>query len=126
MSIRKPAASMLGAGALVTVSVLGATGTASAATAAGTVEGCPSGYVCIYPQDAGWNGGHPSLKYYTYGAHNLSNQYGVHRIFNNQTGGAKMHTCKGSGGTQCDSGYLPAGDYMDKNLTPINSIVLQP
>jgi hypothetical protein len=125
MSVRKFAASALAAGALVTVSVIGTTGTASAA-AAGTVEGCPSGYVCIYPQDSGWNGGHPSSTYYTYGSHNLSNEYGVHRVFNNQTGGAKMRTCKGYNGTQCDSGYLPAGTYMDKNLTPINSILLQP
>jgi ABC-type sugar transport system substrate-binding protein len=36
---------------------------ATAAQASGTYEGCPYGFVCVYPQDAGWNGGRPSLLY---------------------------------------------------------------
>jgi hypothetical protein len=87
--------------------------------------GCPSGAVCIYPQNAGWNNARPSHIYWRYGYHNLRNQYGVHRIYNNQTGGATMRTCLGYNGTRCE-GYLPAGWYIDKNLTPINSITLQP
>lgn len=48
--------------------------TPSAAQAAGTVHGCGYGFVCVYPQDKGWNGDHPSYAWQTYGAHNLSNQ----------------------------------------------------
>lgn len=118
---------------LTTAAVALAAGTATAATveapsrtaqvAAG--HGCPSGYVCIYPRDAGWNGDRPSHFYYKYGAYNLSGMYGKHRIFNNQTGSARMRTCTGWNGTGCE-GYLPAGWYIDKEMTPINSIVLLP
>ncbi|WP_327156626.1 hypothetical protein [Streptomyces tubercidicus] len=104
--------------------VVGTAGPAAAAKAA-TTQGCPYGAVCIYPQNAGWNGGHPSHFYYSYGAHNLSNMVGVHRIYNNQSGGATMRTCTGYNGTGCE-GYLPANNYIDKNMTPINSITLQP
>jgi hypothetical protein len=117
-SIRTAAAIALAAGVVTTVGVTGA-------QAATKYQGCDPGYVCIYPQNAGWNGGHPSLAYKTYGYHNLSGQYGVHRIFNNQTGGATMRTCTGYNGTGCQ-GYLQAWSYMDKNLTPINSITLEP
>ncbi|MGF1427930.1 hypothetical protein [Kitasatospora sp. LaBMicrA B282] len=84
---------------------------------------CPSGDVCIYP-DASFNSA-PQLTYYAYGTYNLSNMYGVHRIYNNQTGGATMRTCTGYNGDGCQ-GYLPAGWYIDKDLTPINSITLEP
>ena len=97
---------------------------ATNAEAAGTYEGCPAGYVCVYP-GAGWNGGNPSLKYYTYGAHNLSNQYGVHRVFNNQTGGATLQLC-----TQYNGGNpvfeVNSFTYTDYDLTPINSLLLEP
>ena len=109
--------------ALATVAITAIGGTE--AQAAGTYEGCPYGYVCVYPEGTGWNGGHPSLLFYTYGAHNLSNQFGVHRVFNNQSGGATARTCTGYNGTGCQ-GYLTAYSYIDKNLTPINSITLQP
>ena len=87
--------------------------------------GCPSGAVCIYPQNAGWNNGHPSDMFWSYGAHNLSNMSGVHRLYNNQTGGATTRTCTGYNGSGCE-GYLPAGWYIDKDFTPINSITLEP
>ncbi|REK90341.1 hypothetical protein DY245_11065 [Streptomyces inhibens] len=102
--------------------VVGTAGTAAAA--AGTYEGCPYGAVCIYPQNAGWNGGHPSLVYYSYGAHNLSNQFGTHRIFNNQSGGATVRVCTGYNGTGC-GGTTPPWTYYDRDFTPINSILLE-
>jgi hypothetical protein len=92
--------------------------------AAATIQGCPSGYVCIYP-NAGWNGGHPSHLYFRYGCYNLNNMFGVHRIFNNQTGGAAIRTCLQFGCGGCE-GFLLPGTFIDKNLTPINSIVLVP
>jgi hypothetical protein len=103
--------------------LLGAAGVSSASSV--TVHGCPSGAVCIYPQDAGWNGDHPSDVYFSYGAHNLVNQNGMHYILNNQTGGATMRTCTGYNGTGCE-GYLPQDWSINKDLTPINSITLEP
>jgi hypothetical protein len=117
-AMRTAAALALAAGALVTA-------TATQAQAV-TRHGCPDGYVCIYPENAGWNNDVPSHKYYTYGYHNLSNMVGVHRIINNQTGGATLQTCTGYNGTGCE-GYLPGGGWsIDKNMTPINSIRLNP
>ncbi|MEU4560170.1 hypothetical protein AB0F72_17440 [Actinoplanes sp. NPDC023936] len=118
----KRAAGML---AVATVASAGALlPNATAAQAAGTIQGCPSGYVCIYP-NAGWNNGRPSLKFYTYGAHNLSGQYGVKRFFNNQTGGAIARNCTGYNGTGCGGAQTP-GTYGDYNYTPYNSVLLQP
>ncbi|MFJ9415137.1 MULTISPECIES: hypothetical protein [unclassified Streptomyces] len=97
---------------------------ANAAQAAGTVHGCPSGAFCIYPQNAGWNNDRPSNTYYSYGAHNLSNQVGNHMIFNNQTGGAWVRTCTGYNGSGDCQGWMAAGQYFVKDLTPINSVLL--
>ncbi|EMF53903.1 MULTISPECIES: hypothetical protein [Streptomyces] len=117
-AMRTAAALVLAAGAVMTA-------TATQAQAA-TSHGCPDGYVCIYPENAGWNNDQPSHKYYTYGYHNLSNMVGTHRIINNQTGGATMQTCTGYNGTGCE-GYLPGGGWsIDKYMTPINSIRLNP
>jgi hypothetical protein len=115
----KAAAAITFAAGMVTT--IGATN----AQADGPYEGCPSGAVCIYPQDAGWNNGQPSDTYYSYGAHNLSNQFGIHRIFNNQYDGATMRTCTGPDGNGCQ-GYLDEFTYEDIDLTPINSITLEP
>ncbi len=73
---------------------------------------------------AGWNGDRPSHAYYSYGAHNLSGQVGQHYVFNNQTGGAKARTCTGYDGTGDCQGFMDPGYYVDKDLTPVNSIVL--
>jgi hypothetical protein len=119
--MRNVSAITLAAGAVMSVGAA----TATSASAAGSYEGCPSGYVCLYPENAGWNGGHPSALYYYYGAYNLSNQYGTHRFFNNQTGGAVGHICTGyDGGGTCLG--QPAGTWSDDNFTPINSITLTP
>ena len=107
------------------VGALGASNAGAEGQAAAEQQGCPSGAVCIYPEGKGWNGGHPSDVYESYGAHNITGQTGVHRIYNNQTGGATMSTCTGANGTGCE-GRLPANNYIDKNMTPINSITLQP
>jgi hypothetical protein len=106
--------------AALTASSFGVMG-APAAHAA-TSHGCPSGDVCIYPSGS-WNSDKPSLKYYTYGAHNLSNQLGTHRVFNNQTGGATVQTCTAYDGGGCGTAHKP-GWYGDVNLTPINSVKL--
>ncbi|MER6999337.1 hypothetical protein [Streptomyces sp. NPDC000410] len=84
--------------------------------------GCPDGAVCIYPQDQD-PAQKPSDIFYSYGAHNLSNQFGNHWVLNNQTGGATAALCTGSGGSGCGERIAAdTGVYAD--LTPINSITL--
>ncbi|MFC7327061.1 hypothetical protein [Marinactinospora rubrisoli] len=118
--ITKAAALTFAVAALATVGMT----SANAAEAAATVRGCPSGAVCIYPQNAGWNNDRPSHAFYSYGAHNIYGQVGLHYVFNNQTGGATARTCTGANGTGDCQGHLPAGYYIEKDLTPINSILL--
>lgn len=106
------------AGIVLTLGVPG-----GAAYAAGEFQGCPLGYVCLYPQNAGWNNGVPSHRWFYYGSYNLSNQFGTHRFFNNQTDGAKAWTCLNYGGTNCPT-YQIANSWWDYNFTPINSVKL--
>jgi hypothetical protein len=104
--------------------VLSIGGSANATQAAATSHGCPSGAVCLYP-NAGWNGDKPTYKFYSYGAHKIYNQYGMKRIFNNQTGGAIARNCYDTAGKDC-GGIQRAGTYADYNYTPYNSILLAP
>jgi hypothetical protein len=104
----------------------------------GTVEGCPLGDVCVYPVNAGWNGGHPEARgeFYTYGVHVLQNEFNAHYVLNNQTGRALAYICLNANGTGCGSGYLCSyvsqgsllanDDWVDVDLTSYNSIVLAP
>jgi hypothetical protein len=124
---KKTVATIVAAGALL-ASAVGAT-TASAvtvakATAAAGSQGCPSGAFCIYPRDKGFNGGHPELVYYSYGAHNLSNVLGMHAMYNNQTGGAGFKLCFDYGGGRCTGNITHVGGFVPYDFTPINSIVL--
>jgi hypothetical protein len=82
---------------------------------------CPSGYVCIYP-DTSANG--VPAKYYRYGSYNLSNVFGNRLVVNNQTGGAGLRLCSAYGGQNCGVRLGP-GNYV-VNLSPINSILLEP
>ena len=81
-----------------------------------TSHGCPSGYVCFYP-GAGWNGDRPSRKFFTYGAHNLSNVVGTYRVYNNQTDNAYVRTCTGYNGTGCE-GYIYARTSGTRSGSP--------
>ena len=93
-------------------------------TIAPSGTGCPSGAVCIYPDDS-WNGGNPTYVFWSYGAHQIYNQYGEHRVYNNQTGGAGVTLCQHSDGDEC--GYIvPAGEYSDYKLDRVNSFLLFP
>ncbi|WP_158607481.1 glycoside hydrolase domain-containing protein [Flexivirga caeni] len=114
----------LTAAGLATLTVASFGVTSAPAASAATSHGCPSGDVCIYPSGS-WNGDKPSFKYYTYGAHNLSNQLGTHRVFNNQTGGATLQLCTAYNGGGCGTAHKP-GWYGDVNLAPTNSIKLSP
>ncbi|MFF5301689.1 MULTISPECIES: hypothetical protein [unclassified Streptomyces] len=111
--------------ATATIAVVAMSGAAQAKPAGGVPwDGCPSGAVCIYgegvvPKD----NPHPTDVYYSYGAHNLSNQFGQHWILNNQTGGASVTLCNGSNGTNCTD-TIAQDNGLLRNFTPINSIVL--
>lgn len=124
--LKTTAAVALAAGATMAVTLptaqAASTATSGTQQATAAYQGCPSGAVCIYP-NASWNGGRPSHVFYSYGGHNLSNQYGVHRVFNNQTGGATASFCWKYNGQDCRS-WIPSWYYTDIDLTPINSIRL--
>lgn len=98
---------------------------ARAAATASSFEGCPSGYVCIYPF-SGFNGGKPDLFFYTYGNHNLVDVIGVHMLVDNQTGHAWDFECSGYGGTGTTLAGGEAFSYADINFTPVNSVRLKP
>lgn len=111
------------AGVAVSVAAGAVMMSAPAAQAASLYEGCPAGWVCMYPQNAGWNSGHPEHMWYSYGNYNLSNEYGTHRFFNNQTGTGAAGMCLGYNGTGTCY-YQPTGTWSDDNFTPINSVRL--
>ena len=88
-------------------------------------HGCPRGYVCIYPRDAGWNNNHPSYRFYYYGVHNLHNQFGTHRVFNNQYDQASANLCPRYNTCFLEGmAWIRASEWGDYNLTPVNSISL--
>jgi hypothetical protein len=121
---------------------LGLFGAGPTQAATTTIHGCPRGAVCIYPRGAGWNGGKPSIKLWSYGPHNLSNQYGHHYVLNNQydyhPSGGGWAAAMAGGYTGYDAtgtlswtliNYIHrgAGGYAawaNPDLTPINSINL--
>ncbi|MET9467117.1 hypothetical protein ABZY44_20400 [Streptomyces sp. NPDC006544] len=107
--------------ATATAAVVALSG-AAGAQPANPWAGCPDGAVCIYPQNQN-PAVKPSHVFYSYGAHNLSNQYGNHWVLNNQTGGAGARLCTGSNGVNCGNSIAQGtGVYAD--LGPINSITL--
>jgi len=99
--------------------------TAGTASASGSYYGCPYGAVCIYNNGDPNSGIESGGIYWSYGAHNLSNQYGYHYVVNNQYGGAWVETCTGYNGTGDGETIIYGEPYGDSlYLTPINSIVL--
>jgi hypothetical protein len=112
-----------GAAALATaaVAVLAFSGSVEARPAS-PWAGCPDGAVCVYPRDQN-PAVSPSLIFYSYGPHNLSNQYGNHWVLNNQTGGATAALCTGYNGSGC-GGRIGAQRGVYADLGPINSITL--
>ncbi|WP_067641519.1 hypothetical protein [Actinomadura latina] len=104
-------------------------GPTEAKAAGGPWLGCPYGAVCIYT-DTTFS--HITQTFWSYGPHNLVNQYGRRPIVNNQYGGATATLCYGYNGTNCDPGWtIPPKEgtscatcYALPYLTPYNSIVL--
>lgn len=121
--IRKALTGVLASAALTTTALIGISGAAQAAPApAESSHGCPSGAVCIYPDDD-WNGGDPAYVFWSYGTHRIYNQYGEHRVYNNQTGNAWASLSRSSNG-DAPINYVAPGTYTDANLTPINAVSL--
>ncbi|MBL1082460.1 hypothetical protein JK359_10780 [Streptomyces actinomycinicus] len=113
-----------GAAAFATAAaaVMAMTGAAHAKPAADPWAGCPDGAVCVYPQNQN-PAQSPSLVFYSYGPHNLSNQFGRHWVLNNQYGGATASLCTGYNGAGCGA-PIAEGTGVYADLTPINSITL--
>jgi hypothetical protein len=102
---------------------------AAPAQATSAFWGCPAGDVCIYNGPTLDSGVEPGGYYYTYGAHNLSNQEGDHAVINNQTGNAWVTFCGGwNGGGQWLGSEAPNTAYppYDQDLGPVYSIILTP
>ncbi|MFF7047753.1 hypothetical protein ACFY94_05195 [Streptomyces griseorubiginosus] len=111
--------------ATTATAVVAMSGAAQAAPAGNsTVYGCLSGNVCIWPENV-WpqENPHPTNQYASYGAHNLSNQFGYHWVLNNQYGGATADLCYNYGGTNCGE-HLAQDEWTYTYLTPVNSIIL--
>ncbi|MET8211319.1 hypothetical protein ABZT51_35915 [Streptomyces sp. NPDC005373] len=66
---------------------------------------------------------HPTNVYWSYGAHNLSSQYGDHWFVNNLYGGASASLCKAYNGATCHP-FLDAQYAESVDLTSYNSITL--
>jgi hypothetical protein len=104
---------------------------AQARPTGGPVHGCAYGAVCIY-SDASLS--RITQTFWSYGPHNLVNQFGFKPIINNQYGGpgATAVLCFQYNGKDCDPNKtidpVDAGPcvtcYAYFNLTPYNSIVL--
>lgn len=91
---------------------------------------CPYGAVCIYPEGKNPttnSGVYPESNgiFYSYGYHNLSNQYNNHYIVDNQYGSAWDFECSGYNGTGKVLGNGPHHSAGWENLTPVNSVVLR-
>lgn len=117
---------MRGAAALaIAGAALTAVGTGQAQASDHTAYGCPGGAVCIYGRNADYTAGHPTDIFYSYGAHNLSNQIGYHTVLNNQYGSANAtaQLCWEYNGGNCKI-TLELNDHWSYDLTPVNSIVL--
>ncbi|MCC0097023.1 MULTISPECIES: hypothetical protein [Streptomyces] len=97
---------------------------ASPATASDhTVDGCPSGYGCIYTP--GWGSHTVDVKFNAAGTYNLSNKNDWRWVLNNQTGGWKFKLCTGYNGTgSCED--MPLDQWRWRDITPINSVVVSP
>lgn len=119
---------LFAASAVAAASLAGSVLLPGSAEAASSLDGCPAGAVCIYA-DAMWQhltSAYITDEYWSYGAHNLVNEYGWHYIVNNQTGGGRATAllCYGYNGGNCTASIVYPGDADLDNLTPVNSIVL--
>ena len=117
--LRRAVAGAGAAGALSATMASGAHASDSPSAEGSPHNGCPYGAVCIYTP-AGNATGTPEHIYWSYGEHQLYNEFGRHFVSNNQSGGANVLSL-GGGDYYFD---LTAGTGTWINLTPIDSIYL--
>jgi len=108
-----------------------ASSTTDAPSMAKTRYGCPAGYVCIYPKGQSYTKSNPDQMFWSYGHHNLTGRYGNHYVMNNQwvEQGYDAYAFLNSGYN--GSGKVlhwigDGGQISGVNLTPVNSITLNP
>ena len=110
-----------GAAVALTATVAGTAHASDAPSAEGGPEmGCPYGAVCIY-NPAGEATHTPEHVYWSYGKHQLYNEFGPHYIVNNQSGGANVISFGSSPDYYFD---LTARTATWFNLTSVDSIYL--
>jgi hypothetical protein len=129
LTVKRAVLKVLAVAAAAGIGVVAGIVPSTAANAAGPAFfDCPYGAVCIYADDRfeHLTSAYITNVYYSYGAHNLVNQFNDHAIVNNQYGGefATARTCYGYNGTNCTGPWIPPLSVGVVNLTPINSIVL--
>ncbi|KMO99275.1 hypothetical protein [Streptomyces roseus] len=88
-----------------------------------TVDGCPSGFACIYTE--GIDSHTVAWARDRAGTYNLSNMNHWRWVLNNQTGGWKFRLCTGYNGTgSCE--YMPIDAWQWRDITPVNSVIVSP
>lgn len=90
-----------------------------------SVNGCAGGTVCMYTDD-GWAGGSSEHHWWVYGCSNLSDEYGDRYVFNNQYGGATATLYAGSDCTGQPIATISEGTTWQGDITPVNSLSLNP
>lgn len=122
--IRKSITAVLTGAALSGAAMVGMSSAAQAIpdTPPADNHGCPRGAMCVYPDDS-WNNNNPTYAFYSYRVHKIYNQYGVHRVFNNQYGEGYAALSPDSDGSSWGK-YLAPGEAFDLDITDINSIAL--
>ncbi|HEX8159468.1 MAG TPA: hypothetical protein VF526_18950 [Solirubrobacteraceae bacterium] len=107
--------------------MVGVQSTLTPAYAASTIEGCPSGYLCLYT-GANYNNhnGAPNAKYYHCGTVNLSGWVTRHGSFvDNQTGNVISAFWSGYNGTGSILWAIQSVTWSpDVDFYPVNSITV--
>ena len=109
--MRSAAVVALAAGLVTAAGVTGA-------QAASSIPSCPSGYVCIAPQEPGGK----TFNYSGVGYHNLLGLVGTFLVINNTSGPARF--CLRFNGLDCCVSLSPQA-YENIDLTPIRSLVIE-
>ena len=90
----------------------------------GAINGCPYQYACMYTKN-GWTADRPEHEYYNYDCYNLTNEYGIRYVLNNQSDNAELSLYYNSGCTDLDA-TIGAQGWEWGDIGPINSLALYP
>ncbi|MFC4048990.1 hypothetical protein ACFOY4_04775 [Actinomadura syzygii] len=115
-------AAVLAATAVIGTAAMTAIGAPDAPAARRDLHGCTDDRVCVYP-GAEWSKDRPAIHHSATRIVNLGGYRGSHRVFNNAYR-ATVRFCTGYSGQGCGAPMGP-GHWTDRNLTSINSLVIQ-